>query len=218
MKKLGFLVIVASIVSSLLFGLTIQAATFKDIPNNFWAKSEIDYLFGKNIISGYPNGNFGPNDNVKRIDAAAMVVKALNLNTTNRPNPQFKDISRSTVGFDVIATVVDEGIFTGTDGSFYPNKTLTRAEMAAIINRAFKLEKKSTKVTFKDVNSKFWGYLDIQNLVGHKITEGFPNNTFQPSNPTTRAQFSVFLTRALKGKEGNTGTPDKDSFEVIGIY
>lgn len=207
-------------VSSLILGLATAAPkSFSDVQTDHWAKEEIDYLIEKKVINGYPNGKFGPEDPIKRIDAATMMVRALGLDTSNPKNPNFKDVKRGTDRFEVIATVVEEGIFGGVDGYFYPNKTLTRAELAAIVNRAFKLEKKTTKSTFKDVPSKHWAYADIQALVAHGITTGYPDNTFKPNQPIKRAEFSAFMYRAMnKGAIPGKPGEETDEFKVIDIY
>ena len=225
---------------SLAFTATAKSK-FKDLPTDFWAMEDIDYLAGKGIINGYTNGNFGPNDTIKRIDAARMIVRALNLDTKNRPDPRLKDIKKGTNGYDIVSAVVDEGIFQGNNGYFQPNQTLTRAQMAAVVNRAFQLKASTVKVAFKDISTKDWAYKDIQALVGNKITNGYDDNTFRPGNPITRAEFSTFMARVLKNKDltenktpiiekpiekpvekpVNQETPNttvSDNFEVIGIY
>lgn len=223
MKKVSLLVIVAFVISTLFIGLTPMAKTsFSDVKSSYWAKEDIDYLVEKKIINGYPNGKFGPEDTILRVDAARMVVRALKLNTTNPVNPNFKDVSRGTDGFKDIAAAVEAGIFTGNNGYFYPNRTLTRAEMAAIINRAFDLETKTAKVSFKDLTTKHWAYKDIQALVAHGITTGYPDKTFKPETPTTRAEFATFMSRIMKKQEKEDKEEDKKpvetEFEVIDIY
>ena len=134
-----------------------------------------------------------------------------------------------------------KAFFNGNNGYFYPNKTLTRAEMAAIINRAFQLEENNTKVSFKDISTKHWAYKDIQALVGNKITTGYKDNTFRPNQSITRAEFSAFMARVLRNKTvtenknpiiekpinekpvnqeipNTPGSENTQNFEVIGIY
>ncbi|WP_338450381.1 S-layer homology domain-containing protein [Niallia oryzisoli] len=239
MKKVGLLILAVSFVSNLIFGYTVTAkTTFDDISNNYWAKDDIEYLSGKKIINGYTNGNFGPNDTIKRVDAATMIVRALDIETANRPNPNLKDVTKKSFGYNTIATVIDEGIFKGNSGYFYPDNTLTRAEMAAIINRAFPLEEKRANISFTDIDSKHWAYQDIQALAANNITTGYQDNSFKPNQTITRAEFSVFMARVLKNmnvvdeldqvkedheKDEEQGNKDEESnensenFEVIGI-
>lgn len=237
MKKIGILMVVVFLLNSFSLGFTATAKTeFKDLPTNYWATEDIDYLAGKGIINGYINGNFGPNNTIKRIDAARMIVRALDLDTRNRPDPRLKDIEKGTNGYDVVSIVVDEGIFQGNNGYFHPNQTLTRAQMAAVVNRAFQLEASKVKVSFKDISTKDWAYKDIQALVANKITKGYNDNTFRPGESITRAEFSTFMARVLKNKTltenknpiiekpvnqeipNTPGSENTQNFEVIGIY
>lgn len=121
------------------------------------------------------------------------------------------DVSEKSYGYNNIATVIDEGIFKGSNGYFHPDKTLTRAEMAAIINRSFLLEKKIAEVSFTDISSSHWAYQDIQALAANQITTGYEDNSFKPNQTITRAEFTVFMARVLKNTDG-------ENFEVIGIY
>ena len=149
MKKIGILMIIIFLINSFSLTFTATAKTkFKDLPTDYWATEDIEYLAGEGIINGYSNGKFGPNDTIKRIDAARMIVRALDLDTKNRPDPMLKDIKKGTNGYDIVSVVVDEEIFQGNNGYFYPNQTLTRAQMAAVVNRAFQLEASKVKVSF----------------------------------------------------------------------
>ena len=132
-----------------------------------------------------------------------MIVRALDLDTSNCPNPNINDVSKESNGYDVIATVIDEGIFFGDNGSFNPNNFLTRAQMAAVLNRAFQLEDINKKLSFKVMNSLHWAHDDIQLLAANNITVGFKDNTFRPGQTITRAEFSAFMARVLKLENKN---------------
>ncbi|MBB6445151.1 S-layer homology domain-containing protein [Bacillus benzoevorans] len=199
--------------SASLFPLAAEAKTnFKDVTQDFWAKEDIDFLAENKIIFGYNNGNFGVGDNIRRSDAAMMIVRALGIETKNRPNPKFKDVNSKSYGYDVIAAVTDEKIFFGNNGEFKPNSTLTRAEMAAILTRAFQLTGKGVNVPFEDVPNNAWHYESVQALLANEITFGYADNTFRPADPITRAQFSAFLARAMKQM------PQEEKLEVVKIY
>ena len=111
-------------------------------------------MAGEGIINGYSNGKFGPNDTIKRIDAARMIVRALDLDTKNRPDPMLKDIKKGTNGYDIASTVVDEGIFQGNNGYFYPNQTLTRTLNGSSCQSSLPIRSKQPKVSFKDISRK----------------------------------------------------------------
>ena len=170
---------------------------FDDVDHDFWAKDEIDYLSSQSIINGYKDGSFKPNNNVTRAQAAIMIAGALDLALEGRPNPKFTDIRQDFYAYDIVAAVADEGIISGRDGRFMPNDFLTRGQMAAVLQRAFELEGKWNK-DFSDIEPTHTFYNEIQALAGNSITTGYTeDNTFRAYNPTTRAQFSVFLARAL---------------------
>jgi len=174
----------------------VQASTqFLDVPNNYWAKKEIDFLAGTGIIQGYKNGKFGINEKVTRSQAAIMIVRALKLDTKNRPNPGFQDVPRTHPAYNEIAAAVDEGIFSKSS-KFYPSKTLTRAEMAKVLVNAFHL-KYEQDVHYKDVNPSNWSAKFISTLSTNGITTGYADLTYKGNQPITRSHFSVFLARVL---------------------
>jgi S-layer homology domain len=176
----------------------VQAASvqFPDVDPGYWAFDEIHYLAEQEIIRGYKNGNFGPNNTLKRMQAAEMLVKALNLSTENRPNPNFKDIQPGDYGYEYAATLADEGIMTGSNGYFKPWEPLTRAQMAKILTVAYDLDY-FFGASFIDIPEDFWAYDYIASLEDNFITTGYDDGTFRPNNFITRAQFSAFMARTL---------------------
>lgn len=224
--KIGKILLAVILFSTGLFPLATEAKTdFKDVKRSYWAKDYIYSLADKEIIFGYTNGNFGIEDHIRRVDAATMIVRALKIDTKNRPNPQFKDIDSNSYGYEVIAAVTDEGIFSGNDGMFQPNNTLTRAELAAILTRSFKLTTTDVNVSFKDVSNESWNYEYVQALLANEITTGYPDNTFRPNEPITRAQFSAFMARVINQmpveedvEEEQEQEEEQEYVEVIGIY
>ena len=73
-----------------LFPLVAEAKTdFNDVKQEYWARDYIYFLSDQKVIFGYPNGDFGAEDPIRRVDAATMIVRALDLDTANRPNPNF---------------------------------------------------------------------------------------------------------------------------------
>lgn len=173
---------------------------FTDINSDYWANEEITYLEERNIIGGYPNGEFRPGDKVTRSQAALMIAEALELDTDNRPAPDFEDVDKSYYAYDTIAAISDEGVINGHDGKFRPNDYLTRGQMAAVLNRAFTLSGNDS-INFNDVEEDYIFYNDIQSIASANITTGYSkDNTFRPGETTTRAQFSVFCARVLNDK------------------
>jgi hypothetical protein len=173
---------------------------YRDIPTIYWAFKEIDFLKDTGIIRGYPNGKFYADVTVTRAQTAIMLARALKLDTENAPDPNFSDISPEHYAYKEIAAVAQAGIFQGNNGKFDPESKLTRAEMAAVLTRAYNLSY-STEKTFTDLkNKKYWAYDAIQALAENGITAGYTDGTFRPEQPLPRAQFAVFMARILDDK------------------
>ncbi|SFE49397.1 S-layer homology domain-containing protein [Alteribacillus iranensis] len=174
----------------------VKPALFKDVSADYWAASEIEYLYEREIIGGYGDGTYRPGMGLKRSQAASMMARAFDLNTANRSNPGFTDVDTDFHAFEDIATVADEGLMRGSGNEFRPNGELTRAQMAVILTRAFNLTSDSTS-SFRDVDSDFWAYEEIEALAAHGIAKG-SNGKFRPGETVSRAQFAVFMKRALE--------------------
>jgi hypothetical protein len=220
MKKYYF-TIVGAIILLFSLGSANTSATqvaYKDINSKFWAYDHINHLSQNYIIGGYPDGTFKPNNPLTRGQAAKMLVKALKLPTSNRPAPTFKDLSNRHDAYTAIAAIADEGLMGGTNGFFRPDETLTRAQMAAILTKSFKLKEGSSYKIFKDVSKNHWANEKIHLISSNRITGGYSDDTFRPSNPTTRAQFSVFLAVALYPELFQPNDPDKVTRESNGQF
>ncbi|MFS0575082.1 S-layer homology domain-containing protein [Sporosarcina sp. 179-K 3D1 HS] len=176
----------------------VQAATqFSDV-HNHWAKNEIKYLSERHIIGGYPDGTFKPNEPITRAQASAMLIKALNIPLSENTSVQFKDVSKNSPYYQILATVNEKGVLRGDNGYMRPGEQTSRAQMAAILRRAFELPL-DKQATFIDVTPAHWAYQDINGIAKQRIAGG-SHGKYMPSNSVTRAQFSAFLVRALDDK------------------
>ncbi|WP_143561046.1 S-layer homology domain-containing protein [Sporosarcina sp. P3] len=171
-----------------------QAAEFTDM-NGHWAKKEIQYLYDRNIIGGYPDGTFKPNEPITRAQASAMLIKALKIPLIENPKVVFKDVSKKSSYYKILATVNEKGILRGDHGVMRPSENTSRAQMAAILRRSFNIPFDS-QPTFVDVVPAHWAYADINGIAKQRIAGG-SEGKYMPSQSVTRAQFSAFLTRAL---------------------
>jgi hypothetical protein len=172
----------------------MEKEELKDVNSFHWAKGDIDQLNNLGVITGYADGSFKPEQPVNRLQAATMLVRALDLDTANRPNPGLKDIKPGQYGYDVIATVVDEGIFSGANGSFNSSGYLTREQMAKILVNAFNLTGEEP-VNFTDISHDQWSKPFISTLLANNITRVV--GEYRPGQSTTRAQFATFVRRGL---------------------
>jgi len=166
---------------------------FTDI-SNYWAENAITDIASRCIIIGYPDGEFKPNAPLIRAHVAVMFARALEL-SANRPSNGFNDVSNDSPYYEAILKVSQAGIFEGTNGYFYPDQQLTRAQMAKILVIAFNLPV-GGESTFQDVPETHWGYSYIATLESYGLAFG-EDGYYKPEEPVTRAQFVAFLYRAL---------------------
>ncbi|MFB1082235.1 S-layer homology domain-containing protein [Jeotgalibacillus sp. JSM ZJ347] len=188
--------------TAFLFPGESSARSFTDLSEDDWAFEEIMELSGRQVISGFPDGSFRPYAGVKRNQAAIMVGRAVQIDTSGRPDPGFLDVSSSVAGYDYIAALTDEGVFAKAS-RFNPDDTLSRAEMAKILTEAFNLEGFVSK-NLSDVPPSYWAHDWIMTLYANGLTEGTSSATYDPSGEVNRSQLSAFLTRVF---ELNGGGP-----------
>lgn len=95
------------------------------------------------------------------------------------------------------------------DGTFQPDRTITRAETAALINRAFGIEP-AGESPFRDVQASDWYFKDVAAAAAEGYIRGYEDNTFRPHNPITRQELAVIISRLLKLSDGTSDFADQD--------
>lgn len=104
-----------------------------------------------------------------------------------------------------ITALSSKGIIAGfPDGTFRPNDPVTRAQFAAIINKAFAPAKIQSCSNFGDVATNFWGFQAIQTSCQGGFLSGYPGNIFQPNQNIPRLQVLVALVSGLKLRTTDT--------------
>ena len=156
----------------------------------------------------------GNDINEKRIFGAVDFVAAKvttppdnnNGNTGNTGNTAFKDVQTGYWAKAYIEALASQNIIAGfPDGSFKPNEPVTRAQFAAIINKAFKPSATRPAITFKDVKSNYWAFSAIQTASSSPFLSGYPDLTFKPEQQIPRVQAIVALANGL-GLTANSQT------------
>lgn len=202
MKRLKLLPVLVML-TVLLFtsiGQVVASSAFNDVNRSHWASEEIIKLYKKGIISGYKNGNFLPDEEITRGETAVLIARALNLDTKNVKAPNFKDVDNNFYAYNAIAAVSEAGIMNGADNQFLPKKSLTRAEMAELLVKAFQL-KANGEVSFNDVSKDNWAYNSINIVASNGFVKGYEDGTFQPNREISRAEFTALLSRVLGDEE-----------------
>lgn len=187
------------------FAVLENHRTFLDIKNH-WAKPEIEQLASRFIIQGKTADLFSPNEEVTRAQFVVLLARMLSI-PTREYSGTFKDVPKSqTWAAGYIEAAQRHGITSGLgDGTFQPNRVITRQEMAAMIVRALRVENpdalqensKMTKPFTDDKQLSTTFKQEIYQATKAGLIKGLPDGSFNPLAKATRAQTSVVLYRAL---------------------
>lgn len=173
--------------------------TFTDVAKGSFGQEEIYKLVEAEIILGYRDGTFKPGQKVIRGQAAIFIMRALNLDVPKTVVP-FKDVPKSSAYFEAAQATKAAGIFEGNSSGtvFGGGDLLTREQMASILVRAFNLKGTNEDVTLTDLDKVSKVHQkDVEILFQNGITVGTKTGAYNPKSPVSRAEFVVFLHRAL---------------------
>lgn len=208
-----------AVVTILAAPLSTEAAKFNDIPANASYEKAVEKLVKFNVLGGYADQTFKPNQPVTRAQAASIMAKALALDLQQVKAPGFTDVQATNGHYAAIAKLTELGIFTKAE-KFNPNSPITRVQMAKMLVQAFELQS-TTLQNFNDVKPSDWYYEHVGILGALKVTKN--KGKFDPNGIVTRAHFATFVERVITMKRGD-GLSDMwdrwgawDSRGVIGV-
>lgn len=158
-------------------------------------ESAILSLHDREIVSGCEEDRYCPRERVRRDHMAAFTARALELKPeTDTTEPHFDDVEGNPHE-EHINALADHGIVQGEDGSFMPDQTLSRDQMAAFLARALELESGEAG-RFTDIEGSVHEEA-INAIAKAGVTKGYGDGTFRPRNDVLRDQIASFLYRAL---------------------
>lgn len=151
-----------------------------------------------NYVIGYTDGTIRPNNDISRAEVATIFFRLLTDEARtqyDKTTSSFSDIKDGAWCCRAVSTLTNMGIIKGyTDGTFQPNKSITRAELATIIARFAKLDV-NTK-TFSDINGH-WAQKSIELAAGNGWINGYTDGTFRPNKSIIRAETFAMINRVL---------------------
>ena len=158
---------VAQMFYNLLLEKDIPVTTsFSDVPADAWYAKAVNTLASLGIIKGIGNDQFAPNRTITRAEFTVIAMRFANVSATVT-NP-FSDIASSDWYYTAVTSAVSYGWITGySDGTFKPMATITRAEVATIVNRMLartadrNFVDSSAVTRFDDVPTTYWAYYNI---------------------------------------------------------
>ncbi|MFM9276809.1 Ig-like domain-containing protein [Paenibacillus jiagnxiensis] len=188
------------------YAVMAYTQTFADTLNH-WARADIEWLGMRQIINGVTKSSFVPDQEVTRAEFAAILVKALDLDSSST-NHMFSDVSIDSWYADSIGALYESGIIQGTGTNrFNPNGTIRREEIAAMIVRAQSFhegeaavkENTSGDKAFADAEDiSAWAIPYVVKANEMKWLQGYPDNKFLPKATATRAEIAAVTHRFLE--------------------
>lgn len=110
---------------------------FTDVSNSHWAKSDIEIVALHGIMNGKGNQRFGPDEFLTREEMATLLTRLLQISPSEgKKNNPFRDINSTQWSYPFVMAAAEEEIFEGyEDNTFRPKDKVTRAQMAALLDR-----------------------------------------------------------------------------------
>ena len=152
--------------------------TFSDVPKGYWAANYIGYMQQFGIITGYSDGSFRPDAPVTRAEFAAIASRFEKLTEGSK---SFTDVPDTYWAARYINFAATRGWVTGySDGTFKPENTITRAEVAAVTCRLLERSADQSYIrshlnelrTFSDMTESHWAYwYAMEAANGHDYTK-----------------------------------------------
>lgn len=201
MKKI-FLALCVS-VSFFLLSATTFAGSFSDLANDHKNYDAIEYLNEQDILHGYEDGTFKPDNFVNRAEAVKIIVGALKVDSEGEYDVLFSDVLKEDWFFKYIMAAQSAGVISGYEnGTFKPGSTVNLAEMLKILTLAAKVElpEVSTDI-FSDVLAKDWFAQYVLYARNNNLILANDFGAAHPGQDMTRGEFAEVVYRLLKVKE-----------------
>ncbi|NOV04410.1 S8 family peptidase [Paenibacillus planticolens] len=107
---------------------------FSDMDTAHWAYEYVAKALQADIVGGYPNGTFGPDRTLTRMEMTQMLARSMNMTGKKRGNSPFKDVDESYWGIGILKQMWADGWVAGyPDGTFHPDEQATRAEFVSML-------------------------------------------------------------------------------------
>jgi hypothetical protein len=197
-----------------------SAFQFPDMATH-WARTSLTDLAVSGIMGGF-GGQMQPDRLITRAEFITLLDRAVEIPVPRTVTaPPFRDVPSDSWYAPYIAGAYAFGITSGMgDGTFQPDRPITRAEIAALINNAVPLQG-SKQTAFFDVPDGKWYAQAVDRLAGASIIGGYADGGFHPEANATRAEVAVMLDHILQSRDtawGTGGIPESSLTSLVEQY
>ena len=180
-----------------------QSTQFVDVGNGYWAQPYIETLAAEQIIAGFPDGSFKPDQPVTRAQFAAIVRQAFDQART-RSAPNFGDVPTSYWATEAIADAYGQGFMSGyPDSTFQPEQQIPRVQVVVALANGLGMSASSSDNqalgVYRDAGQiPDYAQGPVAAATENEIVVSYPDvNRLQPGQTATRADVAAFIYQAL---------------------
>ncbi|RCX13554.1 S-layer family protein, partial [Anaerobacterium chartisolvens] len=186
--------------------------TFADVESHIF-KDEVNDAASRLIIDGLNDSSFGPDIKITRGEFVETIIRALGLLRTDKTTDKFKDVKPGSKYMASAAAAFEYGIVGGYgDGTFRPERLITREEAMNLIVRAMKVMGMDTEISEQSARSAVEKYADGAEVnkiavkaaaicVRNGVFNGSSKGNLSPAENISRGQTAAVILRLLKKKE-----------------
>jgi hypothetical protein len=182
------------------------AVSFKDVPDDYWAKPFIEKLAQEEIIKGFPDGSFQPDKPVTRAQFAAIVSKAFSADVI-KGKRSFKDVAAKYWAIAAIDKAYTTGFMSGyTGGEFKPEQEIPKVQALVSLSSGLRLDTTGdttkTLAVFRDAGEiPDYAKSKIAAATQKSLVVNYPKVDFlNPEESASRADIAAFVYQALVSK------------------
>lgn len=151
-------------------------------------------------VTGYGNGMFYPQNPIKRNECAVMLYRLMQQTKSSGISQgrarEFTDVPAEAWYHSAVNALAAKGIADGySDGSFRPEKEVTRAEFVVLALRFAEIPLETSGKRFSDVPTSHWASDYIRTAVKNSVVSGYSDGSFHPDMQITRAEAVTILNR-----------------------
>jgi len=225
-RIISALLAILMIIGSMVFATTAAESKlpFKDVGKKKWFYEEVLYVYEKGLMTGMTEDKFEPNTSLTRAMFITILGRLAGAEKT--VTNKFSDVKKKAWYAGYVGWAVDSGIVNGyEDGTFKPDKALTREEMAKCIalyveHMNIRMPRESTApVEFSDKGKiAKWArdYVEVLRRAG--IANGDTNKKYNPKSEITRAEMATIIVNLIEAQakawQGYEPDPVKEDFAV----
>lgn len=204
-----------------------SAATFAkdyaDLPKDHWAYKQIQILTDFNVVVGYPDGNYRPEQNVTRAEFATMVIKAFEQQKAEIKQPaKFTDMSEKDWFWGMVQRAVMFDLLKGyPDGHFDPYGNVSRGHVISTTVNALTTETISNQKAKEILENSYSDYDQIPDwliiaagkaeILGMVVKAPGEETVINAERPATRAELAAFLVKMLEQAKLNPNAKLKEA-------